>query len=110
MLDVTEPNAILVLPPTTSISAGPAPRNGMCRISTSAVILNSSPARCRNVPTPDEAYCRSPGLALASATSSLMLFAGRPGLTVTTFGAATSMATGAKDFERIVGQLCRATD
>ena len=33
-----------------------------------------------------------------------MLFAGRSGLTVTTFGAATSMATGAKDFDRVVRQ------
>ena len=54
----------LVWPATTSISAGPAPRNGMCRMSTPASILNSSPARCRNVPTPDEAYCNSPGLCL----------------------------------------------
>ena len=98
MLEVTEPNAILVLPATTSISAGPAPRNGMCRMSTPALSLNSSPPRCRNVPTPDEAYCRSPGFALASATSSLIDVHRQPGLTVTTFGAATSIATGANDF------------
>ena len=38
------------------------------------------------------------GLLPGQRTSSLMLFAGRPGLTVTTFGAATSMEIGAKDF------------
>ena len=94
----TEANTIWLLPATTSIIAGPAPRNGTCRRSTPAISLNSSGPRCRNVPTPDEAYFRSPGFSLASAISSLTDFTGRSALTDSRFGAVASMETGAKSF------------
>src|SRR5262245_48538610 len=82
----SEENTTLVWPPITSIIDGPPPLNGTCSMSTPASSLNSSPPRCWNEPTPADAYWTSPGLDLASATSSLIEFTGRVGFTATTFG------------------------
>ena len=70
----------LVLPATTSIAAGPAPRNGTCSISSPACIRNSSMPRCSEPPTPADAYWMSPGFDLASAMNSLSVLAGSDGM------------------------------
>src|ERR1044072_1910261 len=57
-------------PGMRSFSAGPAPRYGMCVTSIPAMRLNSSPARCSEVPMPDEQYVTLPGSALARAMNS----------------------------------------
>ena len=66
-------------------------------MSTLAVYLNNSPARCVTLPTPADAYCSLPGCFFASATSSATELTGRLGLTTSTTGLAAMMATGAKD-------------
>ena len=43
---------------------------------------------------PAEAYCRSPGLLLASAISSFVVFTGRLGWTTSTFGPEPMMPIG----------------
>ena len=104
MLEVTEPNATLVWPPTTSISAGPAPRNGMCRRSTPASILNSSPARCRKVPTPDEAYCNSPGLRLGERDELLDAVHRQAGIDRDDVRRGDQHGDRREGFQRVVGQ------
>ena len=49
-----------------------------------------------NVPTPEEAYFRSPGFCLASATNSFIDLTGRSLLTTATIGAVARIATGVK--------------
>ena len=66
-------------------------------MSTLAVYLNNSPARCVTLPMPAEAYCSLPGCLFASATNSSTELAATPGLTTSTTGLAAMMATGAKD-------------
>src|SRR6218665_456646 len=66
-------------PPITSVSAGALPLYGMCVIFTPAIEANSSAARWVDWPLPDDAKLSTPGLALASAMSSVTSFAGRPG-------------------------------
>ena len=66
-------------------------------MSTLAVYLNSSPARCVTLPTPAEAYCSLPGCFLASATSSATDCTGTFGLTTSTTGLAAIIATGVND-------------
>ena len=70
-----------IWPESTSIIAMPAPLYGMWTISMPAIDLNNSPHRCGEPPLPLEAKFICPGFALASAISSLMLFAGTAGLT-----------------------------
>src|SRR4026209_319995 len=48
-------NIIWTEPLTTALSAVFASRNGTCTISTPAMDLNSSPARCGGVPMPEDA-------------------------------------------------------
>ena len=84
----------LVLPAITSIEAGPAPRNGMCRRSIPASILKYSMPVWSEPPVPPEAYWMSPGLALASAMNSLTDLAGRSGWTASMFGLVTNIAIG----------------
>ena len=63
------------LPSSAEIASGEV-RNGTCSMSTAAVCLNSSAARCWVAPKPGLANTILPGLALAASTSSLMLLAG----------------------------------
>src|SRR5689334_11613734 len=95
MVEGTEANDIWLSPPITSISAGPAPRNGTWTMSTPAISLNSTGPRCMKVPTPDEAYLSSPGLALARATSSWTEWNGSWALMDSTLGAVARIAIGA---------------
>ena len=76
--------------------AGPAPRYGTWVISTLAMVLNSSPVRCAVEPTPCEAKLILPGCFLASSISSLTLFAGTDGLTISTIGVCANSAIGTK--------------
>ena len=55
-------------------------------MSTPAIVLNSSPDRCCDVPLPLEANEYLPGLALSSAISSFTSFAGSAGLITSMFG------------------------
>ena len=73
---------ICICPDSTSVVATPAPLYGTCTMSMPATVFNSSPHKCGEPPTPDEAKLILRGLAFASAISSLTLFAGR--LLVTT--------------------------
>ena len=50
-------------------------------MSTPAMVLNSSPLRCSEVPGPDEAKEYLPGAALQSAISSATVLAGSDGVT-----------------------------
>ena len=60
-----EANVTCTCPPSRSVRAGPAPRYGMCTMSTPAIILNSSPAMWLPAPVPADAMLTLPGLALA---------------------------------------------
>jgi hypothetical protein len=51
-----------------------------------AIDLSNSPLNCVGVPVPPEAKLSAPGLALASAISSLTLVTGSDGGTTTRFG------------------------
>ncbi len=59
-----------------SVAAGPAPRNGTCTIGAPTRPLNISPMICPPEPTPCEPKLRPPGLVLAQAASSAIVFAG----------------------------------
>ena len=57
------------------------------------------------MPFPAEAKLILPGSRLASAISSCTLFAGTPGLTISTMGAVANSAIGAKSFVGSKGSL-----
>jgi hypothetical protein len=65
---------------------------------TPAAASNASPAMCCVLPTPEDAYFKSPGFAFASATSSFTSFAGTAGFTTSTFGTTTIRPTGCRSF------------
>ena len=77
-----------------AVTAGAAPRNGMWAMSTPAIALNSSSAS--SVAVPPDAWLSLPGLALASAISSRMVFAATFSCTSTTSGIEVISATGSK--------------
>ncbi len=81
-------------PPITSVIT--APRYGTWMMSTSAMILSSSPPICCGVPTPGCAYDSLPGCAFASAISSRKLFAGRSLLTAMMLAMRSTSEIGAK--------------
>ena len=62
------------------------------------MLLNSSPARCDEVPLPAEQKLSVPGLATASATSSDTVFTGIVGELTSTSGAEVISVTGARSF------------
>src|SRR4029079_16657318 len=58
MSGITAPvllNITSTRPGMRSLSAGPAPRYGMCWSFSPVILLNSSPDRCTEVPCPDDA-------------------------------------------------------
>ena len=65
-------------------------------MSTPAMSLNSSPARCGAPPFDDEAKESLPGLAFACAISSATLRTGSPGVTTRISGTEAMFVTGAK--------------
>ncbi len=65
-------------------------------MSTLAVLLNNSQARCWEVPLPAEPQFREPGLAFASATRSLIFLAGKLLLLTIIRGDEASMEIGVK--------------
>ena len=80
-------NASWVSPEIRLIEAGAAPLYGKCWILTSPVLSRSSSiAMCDMVPAPAEAYASASGRAFASATSSLTVFTGSEGWTVSANG------------------------
>src|SRR6516225_11618737 len=91
-----EPKEIGVCPASVEPIAGPPPLYGTCTRSRPRETRNSSPTRWGGVPVPGEAKLYLPGFALMRATSSLTVFAGNVGLTVSTAGADTAMVTGSK--------------
>ena len=74
-------NSMCTWPPINSVMAGPAPLYGTCTILTPACRQKSSAARWEDVATLDDANNNCPGLALASAISSLVDSAATPGCT-----------------------------
>ena len=66
--------------------AGPPPLYGMWFIRVPARLLNSSPARCGELPAPEDAMLSCPGFSFASAMRSFNVFTGTEGCTTTTFG------------------------
>ncbi len=58
-------------PPMRSVKAATEPRYGTCVIFTPATWLNSSPARWKNEPAPEEPNDSLPGFFLAYSTSSV---------------------------------------
>src|SRR3954470_9657523 len=79
-------HAIGTWPPSVDADAGPPPLNGTWVMSTSNASLNNSPARCAGVPLAAEASLNLPGLAFATATSTLTVVAGVDGWTTSTCG------------------------
>ena len=65
-------------------------------MSTPAMSLNSSPARCGAPPLEEDAKESRPGLAFACAISSATLRTGRPGVTTSISGTVAMFVTGAK--------------
>src|SRR5688572_7209106 len=63
-------------PAMRSVNAGAAPLYGTCTISTLAIELKSTAARCVDVPLPADAYRRDFGFERASAITSFTDFAG----------------------------------
>src|SRR5215210_8740833 len=87
-----------VCPATVDWIAGPAPPNGTCTRSRPNFSLNNSPDRWGVEPIPGPAKLYLPGLALISAISSLISFAGTEGWVTSTFGDAATRVTAAKSF------------
>src|SRR6267378_731990 len=74
-------------------------------MSTCAMYLNSSAARCCDVPTPAWPYESLPGCALASATSSATVLTGSSGGTASTFAAMNTCEIGAKSLRGSNGSV-----
>src|SRR5690242_2785477 len=89
-------NIICVSPATTEATPGPSPLYGTCVIATSAMRLNSSPARWLETPWPPEANDSLLGFALAYFTNSSIDETGSDGLTTRTSGMVAVSTTGAK--------------
>ncbi|MDT4862809.1 hypothetical protein FQZ97_974820 [compost metagenome] len=77
----------------------------MCRTSAPDCDLNNSPARCRPLPTPGEAYESVSGLALARAIRSATDLMPVAGWVTSTLGVLASMATGTKSFSMLKGNF-----
>ena len=71
-------------------------RNMTCCMSICAIVLNISPERCVENPSPPCANVNVPGLERPSATSSATVFTGRSEGTTRTFGVATTCEIGAR--------------
>src|SRR3990172_1338231 len=74
-------------------------------MSTRAIDLNSSPARCPVVPTPAVANAICPGRARANAITSLAFFTGTEGCTVIIIGTTAILETGVKSRTGWYGRL-----
>ena len=71
-----------------------------------ARVLNSSTARCDEVPLPNEAKLSLPGLALASATSWLTVLASKLGCAISTWFTRATSETGVKSLIGSQGAFC----
>ena len=85
-----------MLPATSSIAAGPAPRKGTWMPSVPVSWWNHTPERCGDCPTPGEPKECRPGLAFSQATNSGTVVAGTEGCTTSTFGPRIMLQTGAR--------------
>ena len=74
-------------------------------ISMPAIAMNSEMHRWLVEPTPEVAKSILPGLALALAISSSMVFTPSEGCTTSTFGKRATMVIGANDFSMSNGRL-----
>ncbi len=74
-----------------------------CNVLTPAMILNSYPETCAEVPTPADPNVSSPGFALASPISSGTLATPTDGFTTGMFGASTARTTGVRSFAKSKG-------
>ena len=77
----------------------------MCCRSMLALTLSSSPIKCAEPPLPVDAYDSVPGLAFASATSSLIVFTGNCGAHTIRYGAEPICVTVAKSRTGSYGNL-----
>ena len=91
-------NMNVTWPPTTSANAGGVPLYGTCVSCTPIRSANSSPARCVEVPAPDEANVRLFGSFFSSAIRSATEFTPRFGLTNSAFGMKPTSVIGSKSF------------
>src|SRR5262249_8825417 len=90
------PNVIFTWPLITSGITCCTPRHGTCRVSSGAIDLTNSPARCWVVPAPGDANVSLPGSALARSASSVGVLALMSLLTTSKFALEQSCVTGAK--------------
>src|SRR5690348_2709993 len=90
-------NAMLIWPPTRSVSIGAEPRYGPgVMLRPPASDLHSSPHRCRIEPTPEEPKVYLPGLALTSAIRLARSVTGSLLLTPSSVGVTPTRAIGVK--------------
>ena len=101
-------NATGSVPPSSSGIIWPLPRYGMCCILTPAIVLNSSPEMCCEVPLPAEPNEYLFGFAFSSAMNSRTLLAGTLGCTSSTLGCVAYIVIGSKlvtgSYEQLVVQ------
>src|SRR5688500_2406153 len=83
-------------PLASAVIDGALPLYGICVMSTPILIFKSSPARCWELPLPDEEKLSLPGFFFATAMNSLTVFAGYDGWTSRRFGLVAKTAIGAK--------------
>ncbi|MNT59973.1 hypothetical protein D3C72_1975250 [compost metagenome] len=79
-------NMKVTAPDDTSTMAGGVPLYGTCVSGTPIMLENNSPARCVDVPAPDDAKVRLLGSRLSSAIKSATEFTPRFGSTSSTLG------------------------
>lgn len=91
-------NMKVTWPEDTSTMAGGVPLYGMCASGTPIRSANSSPARCVEVPAPEEAKVRRFSSFFSSAIRSATEFTPRCGSTSSTLGSVATSATGSKSF------------
>ena len=91
---------ICTCPPRRSVTAGAAPRYGMCTMNTPAIAFSDSPAKCIELPEPGVPYASVPGARFANASNSWMVFAGTEGCTAMASGVSPISVTGARSFSQ----------
>ncbi len=105
---VTLGNPASSSPETTAVVASGGPLNGTCSIFTSAIILNTSAAKCAELPMPGELKVSLPGCARASAIRPLTSCTGNDGCTDNANAVITTSDTGAKSRATSYGNLGRS--
>src|SRR5258708_31384073 len=93
-----EVKAMGVCPASVEPTAKPALLKGTCTRSRPSNRRKCSPMRCGGVPVPGEAKLDLAGLDLINATRALAVWTARDGLTVSTVGVVTAIASGAQAF------------